>query len=358
MNTFQKTAIIFSLALGFLPGTFVFAADTTSIHVSPTIETWDHGTWHLARQKSDTPISSLGKINDALLLGFGTADYEWSFKNGFVPVLSTDPATALGYPKVDTSASLLSVPKKSACASIKTVISSVVISDTKSLCLLSSAGGDFKLELLPEKTILSVGYGKQPILSKTSLTWFGYDGNLYTAYLHPSFFDSTFSAVKTKTNNAVFLIRNGLQYFIPSEQIFYSWFDSFKSVSVITSSKLNSYMDIGNASFRPNSLLKFSDAADLYVFQPANDPYITFGKSVKITDNQSNHWMILKSGTKTPISVAKRPALLRHIATELDLTNLYGPNWKKNIIEIDAAKKSVYTISPTDFNLKTDLIIE
>ena len=358
MNTFQKTAFVFFITLGIFPCAIALAADSAPIHISPTIDAWDHGTWHLTRQKSDMPITSLGKINDSLLVGFSSSDYEWNFKNAFVPVLDADPAKALGYSKVDTSQSLLSVPKKSPCASIKTVISSAVISDTKTLCLLSSAGGDFKLELLPDKTIISVGYGKQPILSKTSLTWFGYDGNLYTTYLHPSFFDSAFTSVKTKTDNTVFLIRNGLKYFIPSEQIFYTWFNSFKSVAVISSSKMNSYSDIGKASFKPNTLLKFKDSSELYVFQPANDPYFNFGKAIQITEDQPDHWMILKSGSKTPISFTKRPALLRHIATVSEIEHLYGLNWQKNITELDDAQKSLFMISPIDFNSKTDLVIE
>ena len=215
MNSFQKTisAIsLFAMITSSLPTSIVNAADPSLSSLTKTTDLWDRGTYHVVKYASDVPIQFLGTVGDHLLATIAPDQHQWFFNNAFVPVHGTDAAKALGYPKRITSESLLSVPKKSLCTKYKDTISTLSITDTQTLCLRSTPGGDFTIDLMPEDRKISVGFGKQPILEKNKFTWIGIDGNLYIAYFHPTFFNTTVTALKTKTNPAVFLFRNGVKY--------------------------------------------------------------------------------------------------------------------------------------------------
>ncbi len=355
MNSFLKSLFILTGILISSNPSIVFAATDPSA-------VWDHGLFHVTRYTLDAPIQSLGIVGGHLLATTAPDQHFWYTDNEFIPVRGTDPAKALGYPIRTPSETLLSVPEKSPCSVFKDAVSGVSVTDTQTLCLRSTPGGDFTLDLSPviagTKKALSVGFGKQPVLEKTKLTWIGYDGNLYMAFLHPSYFQSSVSAMKTKTNPAVFLLRNGVKFSIPNEHTYYSWFDSFKTVSLFDAKKVASYPFMGNVSYRANTLVKFKDDSTVYVYQPVNDPYVTFGKDVKIIEEKKDRWIVQTVKTKTPVEFLKRPELLRPIAAESVAADLYGPDWTKRIIELDSNQQSQFATTEKSFNVLTDLIVE
>lgn len=336
------------------------ADDLPIVHLAQTPEFIDRGTFHLAKYKSDAPIKDLGLVNGYLLASFSGTEHAWFFQNTFKPVIGSDPAKALGYTTTQTSKSLLTVPKGNPCTKFKDAISSVALTKTKTLCLSSSAGGDFTLHLLPaiKDNPISIGFGKFPILEKTRLSYVGYDGNIYIAYFHPTLFSDEITALKSKTNPVVFLLRNGSRYSVPDEPTYYTWFDSFKSVTVMDAKKLATYPLQTKSGYRTNTLIQFKGSPEIYVYQPANDPYIAFGKDVKITDDQKDQWTILKTGSKKTETLLKRPELLRHAASPTDLVQLWGASWSSHVLKLDADQKSPFVISEKDFNAAQDFIFE
>jgi len=237
-------------------------------------------------------------------------------------------------------------------------VSSIAITKTKNLCLTSTKGGDYVLILMPDKKKLSVGYGKKFILEANGLTWIGYDGNVYQAFVHPDFFAGTVTALKYKKAPTVYLIKDKMKFQLQDEKTFFSWFSSWKDVKQVDAKTLSTYKLIGKLSYRPNALIKFAGEKELYVYQPKNDPYVTFGKDVKIVSEDADVWMIQKTGAKTSEKFVKRPEVLRHIVSVDDVVRLYGPAWSKRLIELPASLKSKFTILEKDFDLNTDVVVE
>lgn len=361
----KKTILIVAIMLllvGISSG-ITRADDTIPTHLSQTPELIDRGSFHLAKYKSDSPVKALGLVNNHLIASFSETEHAWFFQNTFKPVNGSDPAKALGYTSMQTSASLLATPKASLCAKFKDTISSITLTEGsagKTLCLSSTEGGDFTLHILPaaKDNPISIGYGKYPILEKSRVSFVGYDGNLYIAYLHPILFSGDMSVVKTKTNPVVFLLRNGSRYSIPDEQTYYTWFDSFKSVSVVDGKKITTYPLQAKSGYRANTLIQFKGLPEIYVYQPANDPFIAFGKDIKIIEDQKDQWIIQKAKSKTTEPFLKRPELLRHATSPTDLLQLWGPSWSSRVLKLNADQKSRFTISDKDFDSTKDFIFE
>jgi len=359
----KKSFLILFLILGLiaLSSKISLAENTASSHINSTPQIIDKGVFHLEKYKTDTPITALGFVNNRLLVSFSSTEHAWFFNNSFAPVNGNDPAKALGYPSMQTAESFLTVPKTSPCAKFKDAVSAVSITNTKNLCLSSSTGGDFTLHLLPaaKDKPIAIGYGKHPMLEKTRVTWVGYDGNLYIAHIHPSLFADDVTVLKEKTSPTVFLLRNGVRYSIPDEKTFYTWFDSFKSVSVIDAKKLASYPLIGKANIRANTVIQFSDAPDLYIFQSANDAYQVFGKDVKITEEKPDKWILPDpKNKKSTIELLKRPVLLRKISVQSDLMDTFGPTWTTHVLTLDPKLRSTFTISDKPFIPVQDILFE
>lgn len=336
-------------------------ANNAPSHISSTPDIFEHGTFHVARYKSDAVIQALGIVNGNLLTSFSVSEHAWFFNNMFTPVIGSEPAKALGYASLQTSDSLRGIPKMSPCEKFKDAISAIALTDKKTLCLSSSAGGDFTLHVLPsiKDKPISIGFGKQPILEKTRVSWIGYDGHLYIAYLHPSLFADEVTVHKTKTNPTVFLLRNGIRYSVPNEKTYYTWFDSFSAVTVLTDKKLAAYPLQAKALYRANTLIQFAGSPEVYVYQPANDPYLLYGKDTKISEDKNDKWVLQDPKKKgVTIDVQKRPEILRHIASESSAINTFGPSWSKHILVLNADLKKTFTISDKTFVSTTDIIYE
>ncbi|OGL62904.1 hypothetical protein A3E97_03095 [Candidatus Uhrbacteria bacterium RIFCSPHIGHO2_12_FULL_47_12] len=336
------------------------ADDSTLPTIQLTPEISDRTSFHVSRYISNRPLQFLGLVNGNILASFSGTEHAWFFKNAFAPVNGADPAKALGYAIMQKADSFRVIPKKSPCEKYKDAISAVTISATKTLCLSSTAGGDFSLRLLPatKDKPISIGFGKQPILEKTRVSWIGYDGNLYIAYLHPRFFADEVTAVKAKTSPTVFFIRNNQRYSVPTEEVFYTWFDSFKPVLVQDVKKFAKYPVQAKAGYRANTLIQFGNDPEVYVYQPANDPNLAYGKDVKILTDKPEKWILQDpKNKKLTIELLKRPELLRHI-TAADVENTFGPSWNKQIIKLDVSLKAKYKISDKAFVPSTDIVYE
>lgn len=360
----MKKTILIAILLLLLIGAssrITRADDSVTSYLSQTPELFDHGTFHVAKYKSTMSIQALGLVNNSLLASFSETEHAWFFQNIFKPVNGLDPAKALGYTSMQTAKSLLVIPKESPCIKFKDAISAVALTETKTLCLSATPGGDFTLHVLPavKDKPISVGFGKFPILEKTRLSFVGYDGNLYIASFHPNLFSDDITALKSKTNPVVFLLRNGSRYSIPNEITYFTWFDSFKSVSVIDAKKLATYPLQTKSGYRANTLIQFKGSPEIYVYQPANDPYITYGKDVKISEEKKDMWVILDpKNKKLTINFFKRQELLRHAATLTDLINLWGPSWNKHLVQLDAEQENQFAITDKDFDPTKDVIFE
>lgn len=357
----KKTILIVLLILTLIGVSANISRADDSTYITQAPDLFDKGTFHIVRYKSNAVIQALGLVNGNLLISFSQTEHAWSFKNKFAAVVGADPAKALGYPSMQTAQSLLVVPEKSPCKKFKDAISAVALTDTKTLCLSASPGGDFTLHLLPaiKDKPVPIGFGKQPILEKTKVSWIGYDGNLYIAYLHPSLFAGEATALKTKTSPTVFLLRNGVRYSIPDEQNYYTWFDSFKSVTITDAKKLASYPLIKKSTFKPNTLIQFDNAPEIYVYQPANDPYLVFGKDTKITEDKPDKWVVIDPKKKTVTTeLLKRPELLRRAISPSDLVMAFGPAWSAHVTKLKAEQKSQFVISEKNFDPTKDILFE
>lgn len=318
----------------------------------------DKGLFHIVKYKRIKPIVDIGKVGDRLLISFSSEEHEWLFNNNFVSVNGSDPAKILGYPTYENSVTLLKSPTKNACTGLKEVVSSIAITKTKNLCLTSSKGGDYVLYLMPDKKKLPVGFGKKFILEKNGLTWIGYDGNLYQAFIHPELFSETVSAIKYTKAPTVYLIKDGMKFQIPDEKTYFSWFSSWKDVKGVDAKTLAKYSLKGKISFKPNTIIKFTDEKELYVFQPKNDPYLTYGKDVTIVTEEIDSWEVKKLKNQTSEKMTKRPEVLRHIISIDDVEKTFGPNWQKRLIELPLTLKSKITIDEKDFIPETDILVE
>ncbi len=122
--------------------------------------------------------------------------------------------------------------------------------------------------------------------------------------------------------------------------------------------KLTSYPLQAKALYKPNTLILFDDAPDVFVYQPPNDPYLVYGKSVQIISEKQDRWIIQDpKNKKLTIDFLKRPELLRH-ASQADLIDTFGPEWNKHILKLNALMRSKYTISDKNFTPATDVVYE
>lgn len=328
----------------------IIRADNSSSHISSTPDIFDHGTFHVARYKSDAVIQSLGLIGGKLLASFSVSEHAWDLNGTFTPVQSEDPIKALGYStaqsftaeKYAEAAKINSTTK--ACDKLKDVVAQDEIVGAN-ICLTATAGGDFTVHLMPGDIKWNIGFGKQPIVKGTRIYWIGYDGNLYIASLHPSAFTETVSAIKSKTNPVVFLVRNKVRFQIPDEKTYFTWFPSFQAVKISTAKQLASYPLLGKISYRANTLIKFKGEPTVYAYQPPNNPYVKYGKDVKIIEETNTAWTLLPPRSKKNETMTKVPEQLLPILTESDIVEFFGPHWKKQIIELDLSQKAKYSIS-------------
>ncbi|OGL97923.1 hypothetical protein A2318_03910 [Candidatus Uhrbacteria bacterium RIFOXYB2_FULL_45_11] len=339
------------------PTQIAHASTSDSPVFNATPELMDHTTFHVARYKTSQPIKFLGFVEGKLLASFSAEQHIWYMNGTFVPVTGADPAKALGYPATTTftAEKFAEVAKNNsttkACDKLKEpVVAQDEIAGGKNLCLTATPGGDFTVHLMPGDIKYGVGFGKQPMVKGTHIYWIGYDGNLYIASMHPSAFTETVTAIKSKTNSVVYLVRNGVRFQIPDEKTYYTWFPSFSAVKIQTAKQLASYPLIGKTKFRANTLLKFKGEPTVYAYQPANNPYVKYGKDVKIIEETPTNWTVLPVKSKTNETFTKQSEKLFPINSLTEMVDAYGPNWQKGLIELEITQKANFSIADKSFD--------
>lgn len=185
---------------------------------------------------------------------------------------------------------------------------------------LDDNGGIWYMNLESEETT-RLGYGGVPVLSDDMHAyWMGVDGHIYegTVSLPSVLSVGDIRAFKTSTSNVVYLVDDGVAYAIPSEKTYFTWFDSWDSVEVVSASTLSEYEQDGYAPFAPGTKVKFAGNAKVYIVG---------------TDGRM-HW----------------------IETQAVAYSIFGSTWNKEIVELteqDLVSNSFGTTVDAENDLQT-----
>ncbi len=116
---------------------------------------------------------------------------------------------------------------------------------------------------------LKLGSGYSAFLSGTQYAyWKGTDGRLYQATIFlPTSIDTTVDeAIKITGSPRVYVHSGNEISFVPNEKIFYTWFDSFNAVRVVTPVELASYTQTkAEAAMKPGTLLTINHGSKVYM---------------------------------------------------------------------------------------------
>ena len=170
-------------------------------------------------------------------------------------------------------------------------------------------GGNIWSHNLETGKSIKLGFGVDPMISDDAhVYWKGTDGEIYEATILPAaaMTIEAVQAMKTSTSNVVYLIDGSEKRTIPSESVYWSWFDSWSDVQTVSQTTLNSYTLDGTASFAPGSLVKLTTDSKVYVV----------GEDGKL------HW----------------------ITTQTVAYTIYGSDWNAGIVDISLADFTNYAV--------------
>jgi hypothetical protein len=111
---------------------------------------------------------------------------------------------------------------------------------------------------------------------------------------------SDIRAVKMASSSRIYLVLDDVAYWIPNEKVFFSWFDSWNEVEMISSNAFYALDLSDEAGYAPGTRLKMAGDPKVYMVG---------------TDNKL-HW----------------------ITTQLIAYNIFGQDWNKNIVEFNMAE--------------------
>jgi hypothetical protein len=152
---------------------------------------------------------------------------------------------------------------------------------------------------------LSLGFGTNAVISDNAhVYWLGTDGLIYEATILPS--AGTMQAMKLSTSPIVYLIQGDERMTIPSEAVYFSYFDSWTSVQTVSSTTLNGYTLNGTAKFAPGTKVKFTDGPRVYV----------------VGDDGQLHWIV----------------------SQTVAYSLYGTTWAQDILTVTTGQMAGYPI--------------
>jgi hypothetical protein len=162
----------------------------------------------------------------------------------------------------------------------------------------TDATGSIWYQDLASGETIELGFGEDPVLADEShVYWSGEDGGIYEAtILFGALTDDDVRAVKTAGDATVYLVVGDDASAIPSESVFFSWFDSWSDVETISEGELNALDLEGDATFAPGTKVKLVSDPKVYV----------------VGDDNKLHW----------------------ITTQTVAYNLYGSAWNQDIIEV------------------------
>ena len=157
---------------------------------------------------------------------------------------------------------------------------------------------------------LNLGYGMLPTMSDDRhVYWRGVDGAVHEATIasNPTRVGNrSIEAVKIDGNSTVFLIDGVNRWTIQSESVYFTWFNSWNDIKVVSPIYITRFRDAGPAAFAPGARIKSTSDARVYVIGQ---------------DNQI-HW----------------------IANEAVAREVYGPSWNEHIVDIDTSELVSYKL--------------
>jgi len=155
--------------------------------------------------------------------------------------------------------------------------------------------------------IMNLGFGSSPVVSDAyHVYWRGDDNKVYETTISPSARTNieTVSALKTSDSPRVYLVSGTQKWYIPNEDVYFSYFDSWTDVKNVEQAQVDSLENKGTIKFAPGTLVKL-----------ANDPRVyTVGEDGKL------HWI-----TSQTVAYA-----------------IYGSIWNRDIVEVPMSEMVNY----------------
>jgi hypothetical protein len=152
--------------------------------------------------------------------------------------------------------------------------------------------------------LLNVGFGAEPVLSdREHAYWQGTDGNVYEVTFSPllDLVRDEVEAFSAYNAQSVYLVSGDRMWLIPSEEVYFTWFDSWDDVLEVSQATMDVYLEIsdyeGDLKFAPGTRVKAVSSAKVYV----------------VGSEYDLHWIVSET-----------------VADEI-----YGSDWNQGIIEVN-----------------------
>jgi len=204
-----------------------------------------------------------------------------------------------------------SVGKKYDFATEETTNYSFAVTDTLGdIVVGEDINGDIWYKDTDSGREIKLGFGSNAVISDDMhVYWYGTDNNVYEATLSLNAMTGTseISAVKTAGDSRTYLVLDGTAYWIQSEKIYFSWFNSWSDTETVSAAEFASFEAGGIATYAPGTRMKLVGDPKVYIV----------GTDGKL------HWL-------TTQTVAYR---------------LYGSEWNKGIIEFTQAETTGLSFS-------------
>ncbi len=103
--------------------------------------------------------------------------------------------------------------------------------------------------------------------------WKGSDGRLYqaTMYLTAAMDTADGVPVKIATSPRVYVQNGDTIAYIPNEDVYHSWYESFANVVTISESQMAGYTPIADIGFKPGALVRVDGGSKIYVVGSDNE---------------------------------------------------------------------------------------
>lgn len=170
------------------------------------------------------------------------------------------------------------------------------------------------------ETELTLGYGSIPFVTDANhIYWVGNDGHVYEATISPGTTADTdeVTAAMTDWSNTVYLIDGSEYYEITSEDVYFSWFESFETVELVDDAWFDAYTYAGSARLAPGTRVKLEGDPKLYI----------------VGDDGKLHWLI----------------------SQAVAYSIYGSEWNQNVIEMNYEQLVPYSYGKT-VNSEADVL--
>ncbi|MBI5793554.1 hypothetical protein HZA87_00485 [Candidatus Uhrbacteria bacterium] len=166
------------------------------------------------------------------------------------------------------------------------------------------ADGNVWYENTTNGRLLNVGFGAEPVLSdREHAYWQGTDDNVYEATFSPllDLVRNEVEAFSAYNSQGIYLVSGDKMWLIPSEEVYFTWFDSWDEVVKVSQATINVYLETsdyeGDLKFAPGTRVKTVSSAKVYV----------------VGSDYELHWIVSET-----------------VADEI-----YGSDWNQGIIEVN-----------------------